>query len=126
MKNKVAVILSASLIVGVFSYIEFTKIDGILGEILNRMFVTDTKYAIGYTDKGFKEIQIGMSEKDVLGILGEPLIRWSPYRNTKFKNKIHYIGFQYSESPSSSNYRLRQVNLKNNIVVEKHSEFYLD
>ena len=67
--------------------------------------------------------QKGMTEKQVIEIIGEPLIRWQPY---SYKKKSHYVGLQYSESPSSSNYRLRQVYLEKGKVVEIISYYYID
>ena len=67
-----------------------------------------------------------MTEKEVLEILGEPLTRWTPYRHANFPDKAHYVGLQYSESPSSTHYRLRQVYLDNGVVAEVIGYFYVD
>jgi len=78
----------------------------------------DTVFADEYTDKGFLKINKGMTEKEVLEILGEPIVRWEP--------RDEIVGFQYSESPSSTHYRLRQVYLKDKIVVERIGYYYID
>lgn len=100
------------------------KIDGTRGVILG--LIEDTEYAQDYTDKGFNQIEIGMTEEEVIHILGEPLTRWKPYLHTKFIDRKHYISLQYSDSPSDTHYRLRQVYLDNGIVAKKIGYFYID
>ncbi|NEN25697.1 outer membrane protein assembly factor BamE [Cryomorpha ignava] len=102
------------------------RIDGISGEIWDFIYSTDTKYADGYSDKRFNEIKIGMTEQEVLDVLGEPLTEWNPYQNTRFKDKANFIGFQYSVSPSDTHYRLRQVYFNKGVVAEKIGYFYVD
>lgn len=88
--------------------------------------ISDTRYSPGYTEIKFSSIKIGMTEKPVLKILGEPLARWRPYQYTNFKEKSHFVGLQYSESPSSTNYNLRQIYLDSGKVAEVISYFYID
>ena len=102
------------------------KIDGVSGEIWDFVYNTDTRYAYGYSNKRFNEIKIGMTEKEVLDILGEPLTKWSPYQNTRFYSKAKFVGFQYSMSPTDTHYRLRQVNFNEGLVEEKIRYFYVD
>jgi len=126
MNKKIITLLNITLLIGTFYLWEKSRIDGIAGDLLGILLKTDTKYSDGYTDIGFKKIKNGMSEKEVIETLGEPLVRWKPYKKTKYKEKEHYVCFQYSESPNSTNYRLRQVHLENKIVVKVIAEFYLD
>lgn len=104
------------------------RIDGLSAEVAGLFLRTDTEYAEGYSHVGFSHIEAGMSEQQVLEILGEPLIRWRPYgfRNTPFKEKAHYVGLTYSRSPSSTNYRLREVLLDRGVVAELRGYFYAD
>lgn len=95
-------------------------------KVVTLILQPDTKYSAGYTEEKFESISIGMSEKQVLDILGEPLTRWRPYRYTKFQDKEHFVGLQYSESPGSGHYNLRQINLDNGKVAEIISYFYID
>lgn len=95
-------------------------------KVVTLIFQPDTNYSSGYTDEKFESISIGMTEKQVLDILGEPLTRWRPYRNTKFQDKEHFVGLQYSESPGSGHYNLRQIYLDNRKVAEIKSYFYID
>jgi hypothetical protein len=127
-KRKVYIITIFLIVLGLLWILrpEKTKIDGLSGEIWNLMFATDTKYAKGYSDKAFNKIEIGMTEEEVLNLIGEPLTRWTPFSHTNSPNKAHYIGLQYSESPSSTNYRLRQVYINNGVVAEVIGYFYVD
>lgn len=102
------------------------KIDGLGGELVALLSSMDTEYADDYSHSGFNRIQVGMSEKEVLRVLGEPLVRCRPYMHTRSKHKAHIVSFEYSESPSSTNYRLRQVYMNQGIVEEKIGRIYLD
>ncbi len=95
-------------------------------KVITLILQPDTNYSSGYTDEKFESISVGMTEKQVLDILGEPLTRWRPYLNTKFQDKEHFVGLQYSESPGSGHYNLRQINLDNGKVAEIISYFYVD
>lgn len=95
-------------------------------KVVTLILQPDTNYSSGYTDEKFESISIGMTEKQVMDILGEPLTRWRPYRNTKFQDKEHFVGLQYSESPGSGHYNLRQIYLDNGKVAEIKSYFYID
>lgn len=90
------------------------------------MTETDSKYSVGYSHNKFGQIKIGMTEKQVIEIIGEPLVRWQPYLYTNYRDKSHFVGLQYSESPSSTNYRLRQVYVDRGKVAEIISYYYLD
>jgi hypothetical protein len=122
------------LIITLLAYASFAwpriTIDGLIGEPFDLLGCTDTQYGDGYSHWGFKRIEIGMTEQEVIAILGEPFYRWAPYggRSTskRFPEKAHFIGLVYSRSPSSTHYRLRQVNLDNGFVVEIRGYFYVD
>ncbi len=106
------------------------RIDGFLGEPFELLGQTDTQYAEDYSHLAFKRIEVGMTEQQVLAILGEPLYRWMPYggRSTRkrFPEKAHFVGLAYSRSPTSKHYRLRQINLDNGVVAEVRGYFYVD
>jgi hypothetical protein len=101
---------------------DWIALDGFEGELCGLVFKTDTRYAAGYEHPKFCAIKIGMTEQQVIEILGEPLSRWQPYVG----EKGHFVGLQYSESPTSTHYRLRQVYLDYGRVAEVISYFYLD
>lgn len=104
----------------------FPSLDKSPAKVLELLLQPDTKYSAGYTDEKFESISIGMTEKQVLDIIGEPLTRWQPYQYTKFQDKEHFVGLQYSESPSSGHYNLRQIYLDSGKVAEIISYFYID
>lgn len=124
----------ALLVVALASYAALTapriRIDGFLAEPFDLLGLTDTQYAEGYTHRGFNRIEVGMKEREVIGILGEPLYRWSPYDarsvRKRFPEKAHYVALSYSRSPSSTHYRLRQVILDRGVVKEIRGYFYMD
>lgn len=100
-------------------FVPILKLDGYSGLILHKLLNSDTsRYSEGYSDEIFLSVEKGMTETDVIKILGEPLARWKPTENI--------VGFQYSESCESGNYRLRQVYLENNIVADVISYYYID
>lgn len=105
---------------------DIIKLDGIGGEIFGLITESDTRYTESYSHDKFSSIKIGMTEKQVIEIIGEPIVRWKPYLYSKYTEKIHFVGLQYSESPSDTNYRLRQIYLDNGKVAEIISYFYLD
>lgn len=106
--------------------IERIKIDGFDVEILDLLMLTDTKYSDNYSHQAFNEVNVGMSEKDVIKLLGEPLYRWHPYEVTSIAEKKHFVAFQYSQSPSDTHYRYRQIQFDKGIVAEKNGYFYID
>lgn len=52
----------------------------------------------------------GMREKPVIEILGESIVRFRHPKNKKS------IGFEYSESPSDSGYRVRVIFISDGVV----------
>jgi len=121
--------VTALLLAGI-TYYSYRKdviaIDGIAGELLRVIAPPDTRYARHYTHSNFAKTRRGMTEQEVLKLLGEPLLRWQPYKYTMYRRKAHYIGLQYSESPASTHYRLRQVYLDRGKVAEVIAYYYLD
>lgn len=107
---------------------ERITIDGFSAELAEIFVADDTRYADGYSHRDFRGIEVGMTEQEVLRILGEPLARWKPYgyRRTRFPEKAHYVGLTYSDSPTSKSYRLRQVLLDRGTVAEIRGYFYFD
>lgn len=87
------------------------------------ILLTDTNYSVGYTNNRFNKISVGMSEKEVIEILGEPITRFNPYKNNE---KLHFVSLVYSRSPSDTHYKIRQVYLDNGVVAEVVAYFYVD
>lgn len=95
------------------------KLDGYSGLLLNILLLTDdTKYSENYTGRKFLKVKKGMTKQEVINILGDPLAEWESEENIE--------RLEYSESPKDTHYRIRQVYLKNNIVTERISYFYVD
>ena len=124
-----ATICLLAVVAFAFSAHERIRIDGAKAELLSLLVALDTEYAPGYSHAGFNKIRIGLTEQEVLDILGEPLSRWSPYSyrgKTRWPEKAHFVALAYSRSPSSKSYRLRQVILDNGVVAEIRGYFYGD
>ena len=80
-----------------------------------------TKYATGYTDRAFAQIHGGMTQDEVLRVLGEPLERatWSSWPEGEWK---------YSQPATSSGpFHLRSVRFApDGKVSEAFRVFYFD
>ena len=86
-----------------------------------------TTYAKHYSEYNFQQIKAGMSEQQVLDLVGEPLEKWRPYQNNlNFPERQHYICFVYSRSESGVGYELRQVDFDQGSVAEIKSYTYND
>lgn len=111
--------LSIGLLWGIKKIIPILSLDGYSSLAWHLLFpIEDTEYSDSYSHKKFLKIKKGMTEKEVIDILGEPLAIFPPTIDIK--------AFQYSESPSSTHYRLRQVYFKDGIVSERVSYYYID
>ena len=94
------------------------KLDGKIAEIQTLFFTSDTKYSEKYTHEKFNEIKIGMSEKEVVNILGEPISKFKPHKDSRNIKLINHVAYQYSYSPSSSHFRVRNVIFDQGKVIE--------
>lgn len=120
LKKIIFVVLSLFVILWGIKFTSYNlRIEGCSGLIFEWFFPNhDTVVSENYSDRGFLEIKKGMTEAEVLNILGEPLTRWTPEEN--------YVGLQYSESEGSTHYRLRQVYLTEGKVKEIIGYYYID
>ena len=125
--------LSTKILLYLFTFViliatrwNIVKLDGIGGEVCGLFLHTDTKYSKNYSHRKFDKIKIGMTQNEVISILGEPLVRWNPYiRDNSSVKKLH-CAFEYSISPSDTHYRLRSVRFFNGKVKEVQNCFYWD
>lgn len=104
------------------------QIDGLAGEKYCLEHGEDTRYSPKFSHQNFAKIKVGMKEKEVIDLLGEPLTRFSyasKFKKEEFE-KGHFIGLKYSDSPTSKNYRLRIIQLDYGIVVGILGEVYYD
>ena len=95
------------------------RIEGYEGVFCELLFPgEDTRYANGYSHIKFLKIRVGMTEKEVIDILGQPLSRWQPDDNCN--------ALQYSESSTSTHYRMRKVILAKGKVEDIEGYYYVD
>jgi len=92
-------------------------LDGIDGTLLSALLGDDTVYAAGYSDAKFQQVALGSSKEEVLSILGPPL-------ETGVHNGEHIL--RYAQSAHDSNYHVRVIVLRDDRVLEKLHEFYVD
>ena len=97
-----------------------------------------TSYAPGYTEQHFRQVTLGMSQKQVHALLGDPLFKWAPYKNNLFySEKQRYTGYSYSEPYSytpglkqedtADEWEIREIYFDRGRVAEIISyRFYLD
>ncbi len=109
-----------------FNYHRIT-IDGERAEIFSFMLGEDTRYSDKFTHYNFTKIKLGMTEQQVLALLGQPLSKFAyHWVDNKTFNSGRFIGLKYSDSPTSDNYRLRIIHLDKGVVVRVMGEFYFD
>jgi hypothetical protein len=100
----------------------YSPLDGYTGLIFGILHTEDTEYAKGYSDEGFLRVTVGMSQDEVHRILGPPLDKW----DIKDEKSGNAYGERWSRSPGDTDFRCRVLLYRDNIVYEKHAEFYLD
>ncbi len=94
-------------------------LDGGGGCLTPLVFREDTEYASGYSAPAFQQLRLGMTEQEVLALLGSPLDRWPRMESGE-------VGWQWTRSPGSNSYRVRSVVFRSGRVVEIFHEFYID
>lgn len=112
------VLLLAGLLAGLHAYL----LDGLDGLFWGFVLSEDTVYSPGYSDSGFRAVRLGMTADEVHRLLGPPQSRWM---NRQGPTTLE-TGERWSFSPGDTNFRCRVVLFRNGIVIERHSEFYLD
>jgi len=131
MKNRTTWILASAMAVLAALFFGYEvpdriRIDGLTTEGV----LMNTQYADDYSHAGFRRIKVGMSEQEVLDILGEPLSRLGPYAygNERFPENGHYVSLIYSSPPNlrNTNYRARVVLMDNGAVIEVYGRFSAD
>lgn len=101
---------------------DFWPIDGIGGVVLGLFWKEDTVYAPGYSDRGFRRVEPGMTQAQVHGLLGPPEKSWETSR----KDAISEFGERWSHSPGDTHFRSRVVLYRQGRVSSVHAEFYID
>ena len=116
---KKAIIIAGCIVVFLVAggfIIHVATLDGLDGFILSMLFEDSTQYAPGYTAAAFRQVETGMSEKQVYTLLGQPL-------DTHSRDNIVYLWYS---KPQKSHFRDRKVILRHGLVVDKNAEFYVD
>jgi hypothetical protein len=114
----VVVTLLASILAGAHAW----TLDGIEGLVFGSFLREDTVYAPGYTDSGFRRVAVGMSRSQVEALIGAPQHEWPVGGDTDRSG----VGARWSHSPGDTHFRCRVLLFRNDVVVEKHTEFYVD
>lgn len=112
------IVLSLGLVFGGGVFLNYYLLDGLTGLFFTGGFEEDTEYAPGYSDEGFLRVRRGMSEQEVLAILGSPLgtVDLAESRQS----------WVYSRSPGHKSYRVRCFVFEDRRVAEIIHEFYID
>jgi hypothetical protein len=74
-------LVAAVVVVGAVIWLDMHSLDGIPGILLLRLLGDDTRYAAGYTDRGFRAVHTGLTESEVRALLGPPLGEMWRYDN---------------------------------------------
>jgi hypothetical protein len=116
-------LLLLTFLVKPFYFADRVKLDGVKGEVYGTLLGPSTVYAKDYSHEKFLSIKPGMTEQEVIQILGTPLDRFNPYPS--FKDSMFTVGLRYAKgSDENAHYRLRIVYLRKGIVTKKRSQFY--
>ena len=116
----------AALVVGVFLLLLgltfLQPMDGYGGWFLS-LFAQkeDTVYAPRYTDSSFRKIKIGMTEQDVMELVGKPLEAYAVERRGR-----QCVGWRFSRSEKGTSYKVRSILFSDGRVFEVFRDFYLD
>jgi outer membrane protein assembly factor BamE (lipoprotein component of BamABCDE complex) len=105
------------------------SLDGVLGNLFALVGPDDTVWADSYSGSSFRAIRPGMTRNEVYALLGPPLeVRQSNQMfdfDTARQNPGEIVEC-WTRTPEDSSYHVRQIVFKEDRVVDKNSEFYLD
>lgn len=107
--------------------LEFMLVDGFVFGVLAAEVHTDTTtYAPGYTHPAFRKVRTGLSQDEVVALLGQPLEIGSNARSVWGDDQPGtFTVWRYSKS--NGNYRTRVVLFaENGRVYSTRTGFYLD
>ena len=121
MKRPIKLILIVGLpLLCAFAGAHYYLLDGLDGFIWSHMFQEDTRYSARYSDTAFRNVRVGMSETELIQLLGEPLRSFPPTSDRGWTT------LWFSESQHDSHFRMRSINLRDGIIIGIQSEFYVD
>jgi hypothetical protein len=93
------------------------RVQGYSGLIFSKFWPGYTKYADGYSDEKFLSIKVGMSEAEVLRLLGEPVYR--------MEDGIGEMRLSYTAA-CECNYHVRQIYVRYGKVYEIDAYYFFD
>ena len=134
MKRTIVILLIAVVALCGLLFRHIIALDGLVGLIWSCADQDTTAYTDGYSHSAFRRIHAGMPQSDLIALMGEPIIIWSRdpgissvtnRQELRASPNNTYI-WDYSRSTNSPDYRMRQVSVKNEIVVGRHSEYWVD
>lgn len=107
---------------------ERIQADGLDSEIFVFLYKEEeTEYSVDYSHRKFNNIEIGMSEKEALEIVGEPISKYSKNKYGHATDTLsNEVTFLYSIPKNGGHYRQRQLSLKDDKVVVIGKSFYYD
>lgn len=111
--------MAVFLLLGSLALLHYLLLDGLDGLLFSMVTEESTYYSPGYSSKSFRRVQIGMSQREVRDLLGEPL-REYPVDGGRRK------GWLYSWKRADSSYRERVILFESGKVVRKYSDYYVD
>lgn len=121
MKKFIIPILSVIILCGIGVHIYW--LDGVSGYLCEIVF-GDTVYSAEYSESKFRTLKTGMTEDQVLALLGEPLFKNSYYPDVWFYSYGKPVGDKIWVT--NSNYTQRIVEFKDGVLVRIEHDFYFD
>ena len=112
--------VAAAATVVVLVGVQVIALDGLVGTFFSPILVDGGEYAPRYSGAGFWRISKGMTQEEVLDLIGPPLEEW------RLPGEPDVVRWSWTRDPNSTNHRIRTVAFENNHVVEKHAEYYVD
>lgn len=87
----------------------------------------ETEYSVDYSHRKFNNIEIGMSTKEVVEIVGEPIAMYSINKDGHATDTLSSkVTMLYSIPQNGGHYRQRQLSLIDDKVVCIGKSFYYD
>lgn len=83
----------------------------------------DTRFAAGYTDEGFAKVRPGMTEQDLVSLLGQPVHRQTEWFRQPFLAGAEVLWWYSSDGASTSGdyaWRAPIVGLRQGVVVTNY------
>lgn len=112
--------VAAATTVVVLLGLHAVSLDGLDGTFFSLISVDGGEYAPQYSGFGFWRIAEGMTQSEVLSLVGPPLEEW------RLPHEPDVVRWGWTRDPNSATHRIRSVAFRASRVVEKHAEYYVD